>query len=383
MTTYIDTLLAQRGQRSDIELAWELRSALEKTLTSGRKLNPAEMLALQVCTVAHCDGIESILKSKRKCIQAAADFTREHGLTQTAKILADVVKGVPVPGPVSMSANIRGQDVPVTLPPELNDKWAATDLTLSLIDESMDDAVLDYVAEHRAEFAGIEAPPDVVKKNTMQARIAALAAKKSALEIVQELLTHNKPRMRACVCEPDRTGKASDWLEVPVVHRAQTPLAPKKVEQLRVRHGDAADALLAIYAAANGVEFFVAKNEPGFILLSVEDWKEGIGRVMSWARDVDFQDEPDEIPNYLEHAIPFGLIPGDARFWLLVTQGKHAGKVMLSGDDVLDDQPRYDSIGEFFAALMLDIPRVLGSGGYVSYGHEEHEVSYYPEEYVH
>lgn len=382
MTAYIDALLAQRGRRADTELAWELRSALEKTLASGRRLNAAQMLVLQVCTLAHCDGIESILKSKRKCIQVAADFAREHGLTQTAKILADVVKGEPVQGSVSMSANVHGKDVPIPLPPEMNDQWAATDLTLSLIDESMDEAVLDYVAGRRAEFSGIGAPPEVVKKNAMQSRIAALAATKSALDIVQALLAHKEPRVRACVSETDRTGKASDWLEVPVVHRAQKPLTAKKIEQLRTQHGDAADALLDIYAVTNGVEFFVAKSEPGFVLLPLELWKESIDQVMLWARDIDFQGEPDRIPDYLERAIPFGLIPGDARYWLLITQGKHAGKVMLSGDDVLDDQPRYESIGEFFAALVLDIPRVLGSGGYVSYGYEEHEVSFYPEEYV-
>ena len=382
MTAYIDTLLDQRGRRPDTELAWELRSALAGNPAGNKDANAAQMLVLQVCTVAHCDSIESILKSKRKSIQAAADFARARGLSETAKILANVLKDEPVPGPVGMSANILGKDVPIPLPPELNDKWAATDLTLSLIDESLDTALLDFVAEHHAEFAPVKAPPAVVNKNALLARITALASKKSALDIVRDLLAHRTARIRACVSEPDRTGKASDWLEVAVEHRAQKPLAAKKVEPLRARHGNAADALLDIYAAANGMEFFVANNEPGFILLPVEHWQDSIEHVMLWARDIDFMDEPDAIPAYLEDAIPFGHIPGDARYWLLITKGAHAGKVMLSGDDVLDDQPRHESIDEFFAALMLNIPGVLGSGGYISYARAGDDDAYYPEEYL-
>ncbi len=379
--SYIDDLLAQRKQRSAIEITWELGSALKRKFARSKKLNAAETLVLRVCTVAHCDGIESILKSKRKSIQAAADFAQARGLKETATILANVLKDKPVPGPVSMSTNVRGKEVPIPVPPEMNSKWAATDLTLSFTDESLDEALLDYVAEHRAEFAQVKAPCEVVKKNAMQSRIVALAAKKSALKIVQEFFAHKKPRIRACVSEPDRTGSAADWLEVPVVHRAQPPHVAKKIEKLRMQHGEVADALLDIYAVANGAEFFVTKKEAGFILLPVEDWKEGMSRVMSWARDVDYQDDHGAIPDYLEHAIPFGLTPGATHFWLLITRGKHAGKVMLSGDDVRDDQPCYAFIGEFFAALLLDIPGTFGSGGYVSYEDADRGESFYPEEY--
>lgn len=68
--SYIDDLLTQRKQRSAIEITWELRSALKRKFARSKKLNAAETLALRVCTVAQCDGIESILKSKRKSIQA-------------------------------------------------------------------------------------------------------------------------------------------------------------------------------------------------------------------------------------------------------------------------------------------------------------------------
>ena len=382
VTPYIDNLLAQRKQRSAAELAWELRAALQQKLARGGTLNAVETLALQVCTVAHCDGIQSILKSKRKSVQAAADFAHVRGLAETAKILANALNGEPVSGPVSMSANIRGEDVPIPLSPELNDKWAATDLTLSLIDESMDEALLDYIAEQRTEFARIEAPAEVVAKNALNSRIAGLASKKTALEFVRELLAHRSARIRACISNDGNTLDASDCLEIPVAHRAGQALSAKQVELLRQQHGAAAHALLDIYAAFNGAEFFVAQNEVGFVLLPVEHWKESIDHIMLWARDVDYQDDSGEIPDYHAHAIPFGHIPGDARYWLLITRGKHAGKVMLSGDDVFEDLPRYDSIGEFFAAFILNIPGVLGSGGYVSYHHAERDVLFYPREYL-
>lgn len=197
MTPYIDNLLSQRKQRSAAELAWELRAALQQKLARGGTLNAAETLALQVCTVAHCDGIQSILKSKRKSVQAAADFAHVRGLAETAKILANTLNGEPVPGPVSMSANIRGKTIPIPMPLELMDKWAATDLALSLIEESMDDALLDFIAEQRAEFARIEAPAEVVAKNALNSRVAGLASKKTALEFVRELLAHRSARIRA------------------------------------------------------------------------------------------------------------------------------------------------------------------------------------------
>jgi hypothetical protein len=61
------------------------------------------------------------------------------------------------------------------------------------------------------------------------------------------------------------------------------------------------------------------------------------------------------------------MIPGDSERWLFITEGEHAGKVMLSDTDLIDDQPRFESLAEFFATLLNDAARVLNCGGHVRY----------------
>ena len=103
------------------------------------------------------------------------------------------------------------------------------------------------------------------------------------------------------------------------------------------------------------------------------------------ARDVTWQDEPQDVPDWLESAIPFGCTPGDSERWLLPTRGPHAGRVLLSDTDVIDDSPRYASIGHFFAALLLDTRRTLGIGGFVNYARRAYPrdpATYYPREYL-
>lgn len=377
MATYIEKLLAQRGKRDPIELTWELHDALREKRDRGAKLTPTEVATLHYVIVATGDGegIEYALRESPESIGITATFARERSLEKTAKILANAAKGIPFDEPVSISAGTPGNMKPLDVP---MGKWGATDIVLSMVDEDLDAAIIDFVTEHADDFE-LDAPVEVAEKAQRRDSAATLAGSKSALQILEGLLAHRKPRIRALLREDERRGKPSDWLEVPVRHLTLGPAKPKVVEALRKQYGPPAKDLLDIYARHDGCDLFMVEGEPGFKLNPIADWPDHLARVMEWAREVSWQEEPDEIPAWLETSIPFGWIPGDSERWILVTEGPHAGTVMLSDTDVLEDEPRFQSIGEVMASLIVDVKRVVGCGGYNSYGKKK---GFYPEEYL-
>jgi hypothetical protein len=379
MASYASKLVEQRGKRDDAELAWELAEALNEKRSRGEALTPSEQIAWHAYVVATCDGIEDVLSSSPESVKATADFARRRGLSKTAEILSNAAMDVPVPGPVSMQGRIGGREISIPLP---IGKWGATDLMLSMIDENLETAILDFVAENASDF-DVGPSTKTTREDAFASKVAALAASRTPVQLLDELLSHRNPRIRAQLPDDQHTGTPSDWLEVPVVHRPNAPADATRIARLATEYGPAAESLLELYAKHNGAELFVAKGEPGFVLLPIEAWPEHIADVMDWARQVTWQDEPEEIPGYLESSIPFGHIPGDSERWLLITQGEHAGKVMLSDSDVSVEEPRFASLAEVFAAMIVDVKRVVGCGGYVSYGAGLFQGSYYPEEYGH
>ncbi|MDR2196017.1 MAG: hypothetical protein LBE50_05385, partial [Gallionellaceae bacterium] len=146
--------------------------------------------------------------------------------------------------------------------------------------------------------------------------------------------------------------------------------------RLATQYGEAAAPLLDIHADHDGAVLFIVKGEPGFCMASVGEWDQLKTEVMEWAQQVTWQEDPEEIPKYLHTAIAFGVIPGDSEKWLLITEGEHAGKIMLSDGDVIEDTPRYDSLAEFFAALLCDPAQVLNCGGYIDYGDDLVPIAY-------
>jgi len=378
MQTFIDNLLAGRNRRSDAELVWELGQALDDKRDRGEALTAAETLAWQACSVCRCDGIGNLVGSRDADIAATAAFARERGLPETARILADAAHGVPVAGPVSVSATVSGKTIDVPLEPGT---WGATDLTLSLNGEDLDAAIIDLLAEQRDQF-DLAAPVGVQARENMAQRVADLAASESAAALLQRFGEHGKARLRARVSEYDGEGSDSDWLEVPVTHQLGDAADAARIAQLHARYGEVAADLIDIYAAHDGAALFIAGEEAGFYLVPIAQWPEHQECVMGWAREVTWNQDPEEMPDYLESAIPFGYTPGDSERWILVTRGAHAGAVMLSDSDVIDDQQRYASIAEFFAALHLDPENVLGNGGFVFYGDGASDKMYYPMQYL-
>jgi len=378
VSAYIDKLLAGRAGRDDVELVWELTQALEDKRDAGQALSAAEHLAWQACSVSTCDGIAELVADRPGDIAAVAAFAKVRGLPKTAAVLADAARGVPVGGGVQISTQFGGKTFPVDVP---QTEWGATDLALSLMDEDLDAAILDYLAEQRAQFE-LTAPAGVQAREAMADRIAALAGSSSAAELLARFAAHPSGRMHACLSEYDRSGdEAKDCIDLPVTHQFAGPADPARIAALRKQYGAPADALLDAYALHDGAALYIAQEQVGFHFLPLSDWEAHADDVMSWAENVTWNGEPEELPPYLKSAIAFGYTPGDSERWILITEGQWAGQVMLSDTDAIEDEPRYASIAAFFAALALDIENVLGNGGFVSYMDGKTDGLYYPVSY--
>jgi hypothetical protein len=378
VSAYLDRLLAGRAGRDDVELVWELTGALEDKRASGQVLSAAERLAWQACSVSTCDGIAGLVADRPGDIAAVAAFAQARGLPKTAAMLADAARGVPVGGGVQMSTQFGGKTIPVEIP---QTEWGATDLALSLVDEDLDAAILDYVAQEQARF-DLVAPAAVQAREALADRIAALAGSSSAAELLARFAARPKGRLHACLSEYDRSGdEEKDCLDLPVMHEVAGPADAARIAALRKQYGAPADALLDAYALHDGAALYIVGDAPGFHFLPLSEWEAHADDVMSWAQNVTWSDEPDELPPYLETAIAFGYTPGDSERWILITEGPWAGQVMLSDTDAIEDAPRYASIAAFFAALTLDIENVLGNGGFVSYMDGKTDGLYYPVSY--
>lgn len=376
---YLVRLSAKRGKVDADILTWELLEALNEKRESAKPLCAGEQRTLDLCTVRHCDGIEEILFTNRDAIAFSAQFAEQNGFAETARLLADVLQDKPVAGPVSVTATINGVATSIPMPA---DRWGATDIALSFADEGLDDAILDFAIANAGSFA-LQTPAAVATKDGVANRIAALAASEPAIAIIESMLLHRKPRIRAQIRSDERTGRDDDWIEISVAHRAGNPAPSALLVKLRKQYGNAADALLDIYAKYDGLELFATQDETAFHFLPIAAWREHHEDVMRWSAEVTWQDEPNEIPDYLHTAIPFGYTPGDSERWLLITEGQHAGKVMLSDTDSIEDEARFESIAYFAAALTLDVDRTVGVGGLVSYEKDGSSGgSYYPQHYA-
>jgi hypothetical protein len=381
--SYAKDLVAQLTKRTPLELTWELEEALNEALQADFELSETELLAWHVCTVAHCDGIAEVLENQPESIPIAAKFARDHGLLETAGTLEKVVQGVGADEPVAMSMKIRGKTIPVDLP---DMKWGAADLLLSLVDEDLDTAILDFVAANVKEFT-LPPPTSVLKRAKKKKKVADQVAQKSAAQLLRELIAHKSPRLRCTRSQADGSFSANQTIEVPVAHSAESVMTSQRRAGLQKQYGGAATPLLELLAGHDGASLFCVGGQAALYLLPSAHWAEHMESVMSWAQEVTWQDDPDEIPRYLSSAIPFAYIPGDSERWLLITEGAHAGKVMLSDSDVIEDAPRFDSVAEFIGALMMDASRILGCGGYICYDENGQsagggEGCYYPQKYL-
>jgi hypothetical protein len=142
-------------------------------------------------------------------------------------------------------------------------------------------------------------------------------------------------------------------------NRANAAADPTAIKALAAQYGAVSDALLNMYAAHDGAALFVEDDFVAISLLPIVQWLAQSKRVMAWAREVLWSSEPEDMPTYLQSAIPFCRRGEETWCWLLITEGRHAGKIMFFDEDVLDESPSFGSLQEFMATLILDPQRIL------------------------
>jgi hypothetical protein len=380
--SYLDELVGRRGSVSDIELIFELHAALQEASARAGAEAPSDVqLRLRLlCRYAVSDGIAELLRSDRAAVVEAARFAEEQDLLETARILTDALAGVPVPGPARVTLTLPGEGA-LPLGAAMHE-WGATDLALSISEEDFAACVVDFVSEHRDEIA-IARPGGPPQRSAADTTVAAQMAGRRPADLAAELLAHRAPRIVARLSEYHRRSGQKDVRVIPVTHSGRTPADPNRLARLREAYGAVAEPLLEIYERHDGLELFRSMAGPAFVFAPVGEWDGLLQHAIQWAETVTWRDRPDAVPACLRSAIAFGYIPGDAERWLLIMQGPHAGKIMLSETDLVDDEPRMQSVAELLWVLIHDAPRVIGSGGYVSYTDPSSGLSYYPERYEH
>ncbi len=259
------------------------------------------------------------------------------------------------------------------------------EIELSLAWGALEDCLLDQVALHASHIDFAWGPTEQKKRRESQAVQAALAVK-SAAQMLQDFLTDAAPYVMAQPSEWDMAHDRApaDVIQVPVQHVALgTPLSQLQATHLAAY--PAAVQLLAIYHQTPGASLFCTDPNDhwtaGFLFLPPAQWDDACAEMVDWLTSVDFQDDPDSLPDWVRTAIAFGKIPGDASYWMLPLEGPLAGHVLLSNDDVSAQTSCYPSFDHFVATLRVAPQNVLGSGGYVSYpsadgGHQLYPVGY-------
>lgn len=245
------------------------------------------------------------------------------------------------------------------------------DIELALAWGAVEDCLLDEVAGH-ADAIAFDWGPTVRAQRQREQAVRQALAERPVLQMLQALLQDKAPQVLAQASEYDREHGGANARIVPIAVQHIGPheaLPAAQAAQLTAY--PAAAQLLAVYQALNGAALFCTDPQDlwsaGFVFLPAQQWDEARAEMLDWLTSVDFQDDPEALPDWVRSAVPFGKIPGDASYWILPVEGPFAGTVMLSNDDVSAEEPRYTSFDAFVATLCLQPEQVLGCGGYVSY----------------
>jgi hypothetical protein len=372
MKNYLQSLVAKRKKKSATELLWEVGTAFDEADPK----SPARTLALaselrDLLYFVKADGIAPLLKNKRRVLKTALAFSEEIKDLEVSAILKSALSGNPLPA-AEMYLSMPGQereliDVDTDEYTMFDGKdWGGTDIALSFAMDNFESALLDKIIDSSDKF-DLLPPLALQRRNKAETAVAAAAKKQSALALFTKLVSAKKPRMEAGEWEDAENREYGNGVLIPVKHVVNPAAPATTIAKLKKRYGVAAKELLDLYAVHNGAELFKYKKECGFYLGPIEDWPELHSRATEWAEKVTWQDERDQIPKYLYSAIAFGAIPGDNERWLLITEGNHAGCVMLSDTDLIDETPRFETFGHFISALLNDTGRILNCGGQVRY----------------
>lgn len=384
MNSYLKNI-ADRPRAGETDgLLFELDTACTEAAADGTVEPSARARELhELVRFCNFDAIAPWLKSERDAVTRALAFARRIGDDSVARILAEALNGTPQPS-VQFSLALPGQ-APQPLAVDAGEAtkfdgkdWGGTDLALSFAIQNFGIAVLREIIAAENELTLLP-PRSVRARSATDARISA-AANQSAAALFRTLIAARNPRMEIGAW-PDENPSAHADKIIAIEHEAESPAAAATLVALRKQYGEIAQPLLDVYACHDGAALFKYADEPGFYLAPVAEWDTLKRRAVEWAEEVTWQDEKDSIPSYLYTAIAFGMNPGDSELWLFITAGPHAGKILRSDTDLIEDSPRFESLAHFFAAALHDVGRVLNCSGHVSYTFDDTQL--YPIRYRH
>jgi hypothetical protein len=369
---YLDEIAARIGNEDPLVLAHELAEALdEMRARDPGAFNPRTRDLHELVRFCNHDAIAEWLRTERPGVERALAFAEKHGEEKVATLLRGALAGKPERKPIftAMLGGIAKKILNVPTPEVciLDGKdYGGTDLALAFAMDGFVNAVIAELVAAKAEIA-LDPPLRVQQRSQANAVIGERAAARSPRELLHDLVAAPRPRILAGTWEAYEARDASDATRIAIKHAAYAAPSERLLAKAAEKFGPASREILEAYALHDGAELFLANGEPGFFLAPITQWPELLARAVEWAEGVTYHQEPEEIPKALYSAIAFGLIPGDSERWLLITEGEHAGKVMLSDSDLPEGDARFDSFGEFLACLLVDAPRILNCGGHVRY----------------
>jgi len=362
--------LAERIEKEDPNvIIWEVGQAFDEV--DPATLSPRAFELYELVSFCMNDGIAPWLKDKRDALTRARDYARKIGDQRVLDLLDDALSGDPQPE-VTFSVALPGQ-APRKLEIDAGEvtkfggvDWGGTDIALSFAMDGFTDAVLRELIEASHEF-DLQAPLAVRRRVQADSKISSEVSAQTAVEIFQKIISAKNPVIEAGQWEDAENGVTARATPVPIRHIVNSPAPTKLLSKLTKKYGPIVSDLLSIYAAHNGAELFQYKGECGFYLAPIEQWDNLHAQAVEWAESVTWQADKSDVPPYLYSAIAFGMIPGDSERWLFITEGQHAGKIMLSDADLIDDQPRFVGVAHFLSTLLNDVGRILNCGGYIRY----------------
>jgi len=384
MNQYLASIHDRLTSETPSVLAWELEKAFSEAIAANPTWATPRVRELHdLLRFCKFDAIAPWLANERPALARALVFAQRIGEAKVAAILGDALAGK-TQGDVTFSVTLPGREaqqleVDVGAVTRYDGKnWGGTDIALSFAMDDFTAAVVREVAAAGDEFD--LRPPQAERKKAAARRAAhARSQQASAARLFESLVAAKNPRMEVGDWDAFEEQRVGGNMIIEITHEANPPADPQAVAALERKFGPVARDLLGLYRLHDGAALFRHGDEYGFYLAPINEWDEMLQGAIDWAEDVTWQDEKDEIPKYLYSAIAFGMIPGDSERWLLITEGEHAGGIMLSDTDLIEESVRFKSIGEFVAALIDDAARVLNCGGHVRYmvdGEERFAVRY-------
>jgi hypothetical protein len=337
VASYLDEVAAQAAKEDATVLLWEVAQAFDEAPADAPcRQHPKARELHELIQFAKFDLLAPWLHERRDATQRACDFARRSGLAPLADRLQAAL-----------------------------DAGHGDDLEISELMEGYDQALLQALLAARGQFE-LQPSRAVQARMDDDARIEGQSSA-GAAALFRKLVSAPQPRMEAGSWEAFEARDTSKAHSLALSHRCWPAAAPAELEAQRRKYGAVASELLSVHALHDGAELFVRDGACGFELASIAQWDSALAEATQWAENVTWNGEHEEIPHWLYTAIAFGVTPGDHEHWLLITEGPHAGCVMLSDTDVIDDKPRYASFTQFMATLLDDAARVLNVAGHVRY----------------